>query len=61
MSNTPSGKNPFGVPYYDLTIKLDEPAFAWLEKEAKRTGLSIETVAAALLRTSCYEEKQIEG
>lgn len=59
MKRTADGTSPLGVPYCELTLKIDEPAMEWLERESERTELSVESIATALLRSSCYDETQV--
>lgn len=42
-------------PQVDLMLRIDEESFAWLESEAKRTGIGVNAIASAVMRRACFE------
>ena len=48
------------TPHCPLSLSLDENSMAWLRREAERTGLDVELVAATLLRKSCAEGTELD-
>lgn len=56
---TESGRNKFGVAYYDVITKIDQLSMEWLETESKRTGLSPESIATAMVRRMCSEKMRV--
>lgn len=53
-------KNIFGVPYAEITVKLDKETFEYLKKEAERTGLNPEIIAASFLRNDAKMRKMMD-
>lgn len=53
-------KNIFGVPYKEITIKLDKETLSYLQKEAERTDLNPEIIAASFLRNDAKMRKMMD-
>ena len=53
-------KNIFNVPFEELTVKLDKETIDYLRKEAKRSDLRADIVAACFLRNAVYEGKKMD-
>ena len=43
-------------PQASLVISLDEESLSWLESESERTGISLDSIASAVMRRACYEQ-----
>ena len=53
-------KNIFNVPFQELTVKLDQETINYLHKEAKRSDLRADIVAASFLRNAVHEGKRMD-
>ena len=53
-------RNIFNVPFEDLTVKLDKETIDYLQKEAQRSNLRADIVAACILRNAVSEGKKMD-
>lgn len=45
--------------HFPLSLSIDINSMQWLEREARRTGLDVGSVATTLLRKSCAEKTEL--
>lgn len=57
---TETKKNIFNVPFEELTVKLDQETIDYLRKEAKRSDLRPDIIAASFIRNAVYEGKKMD-
>ena len=53
-------KNFFGVPFEEISVKLDVGTMEYLRKEAERANLRPDIVAASFIRNAVYEGKKMD-